>query len=266
MWRFVVTLGCAAALRGSAAPRRRVQPAASAAVDVEDVRACLDREYRSFFDPLEAAFYLPDVSFDDPLSSLAGLEAYRKNIDMLAGRNALGRVLFSDASINLHSCEVLGPVRLRTRWMLQMTFNALPWKPTARFTGVSEYDLDATTLKIKAQTDYWDSIDLADGAYKRSSVTAGARDFAAQLAIGKADWGPSQELLRRSRDYSVFLRNGRVVAMARTKPGDASATANLRASLARDGLAGGEKALSSADDLVALDLATPHPWEAYALA
>ena len=51
-------------------------------VPVEDVQSCLEREYGSFFAPLEPEYYLPDVTFEDPLSSLAGIDNYRGNVDM----------------------------------------------------------------------------------------------------------------------------------------------------------------------------------------
>ena len=122
----------------------------------DEVMGCLTREYLSFFAPLEPEFYEPDVSFDDPLSSLAGLDAYKGNVDMLAGRTALGQFLFADAGIALHSAqrtetrtffftrvvlcsfpsrwratswtlnglqvERLSELALRTRWTLRVTF------------------------------------------------------------------------------------------------------------------------------------------------
>ena len=75
---------------------------------VDALKACLTREYTSFFSPLEAEFYVPDVSFVDPLTKLDSLDAYRANVDMLAGRTLMGRVLFSDAQIALHAVERTG--------------------------------------------------------------------------------------------------------------------------------------------------------------
>ena len=95
---------------------------------------------------------LVSVTFDDPLNSLSGLKAYRNNVDMLAGRTLFGGLLFSDAAINLHDVRELEDGRLQTRWTLRVCFSALPWAPTARFTGISVYDLDAEN-KIRGQTD-----------------------------------------------------------------------------------------------------------------
>ncbi|KAJ8604212.1 hypothetical protein CTAYLR_009780 [Chrysophaeum taylorii] len=189
------------------APRPSSSPAAT--VSAEEVMQCLRREYRSFFDPLEPSFYLDSVTFEDPLNSLSGLDAYRGNVDMLAGRTPLGNLLFQDAAIALHSVAPTGEYSLRTRWTLRVTFRALPWQPVARFTGISDYDLDKATGKIAAQRDYWDSIDLrGDDAYSRSSRVDAIKDFSNQLFGGGGGGGTLDtelpfELLRRAKGYSV---------------------------------------------------------------
>lgn len=50
----------------------------------------------------------------------------------------------------------------RTRWTLTVCFKALPWKPVLRFTGISDYIIDAEARVIK-QEDFWDSINLRQG-------------------------------------------------------------------------------------------------------
>lgn len=173
---------------------------------IDEVKQCLAREYRSFFDPLESNFYAETVTFEDPLNSLSGLAAYRANIDMLAGRSALGRLLFNDAAIALHSVEQTGPTTLRTRWTLRVTFSILPWQPVARFTGISEYTLEDGTNRILGQEDYWDSIDLCPGGrYSRSSRADGFRDFVGQVlnTKGALDGELPYELLRRAEAYSI---------------------------------------------------------------
>ena len=131
-------------------------------------------------------------------------ELYKKRPDLVnAGRTLFGGLLFSDAAINLHDVRELDDGRLQTRWTLRVCFSALPWAPTARFTGISVYDLDAEN-KIKGQTDYWDSIDLNQGSYARSSKGDAVQDFVNQLLGGsKTSEGElPYELLRRA-DYSV---------------------------------------------------------------
>ena len=76
-----------------------------------------------------------------------------------------------------------------------MCFSALPWAPTARFTGISVYDLDAEN-KIKGQTDYWDQIDLNQGSYSRSSKGDAVQDFVNQLLGGSTR--PRASALRAS--------------------------------------------------------------------
>jgi hypothetical protein len=106
------------------------------------------------------------------------VDAYQSNVDLLSGRTSLGKFLFQkDASILLHSV-IGGQVTvesdtdriqmgdLTTRWTLQFTFHALPWKPVARFSGISQYQLQVVgdRVQVTKQTDYWDSINLvSDG-------------------------------------------------------------------------------------------------------
>lgn len=162
-------------------PVRRGRSLAAASVEVADVKKCLSREYTSFFTPMEKEFYEQDVTFVDPLSTLVGIDKYANNVDLLAGRTPLGSFLFSDASILLHSVDETGPNQLRTRWTLRMTISGLPWKPTARFTGVSDYTLSAGSGKIAKQQDYWDSVNLEGGRYGAKDLISGIKDFVAQV-------------------------------------------------------------------------------------
>jgi len=195
----------AAAAQALVAPRRHALRPANrfAATPKADVMKCLEREYRSFFAPLEDAYYEAGVTFDDPLSSLAGLDAYRGNVDLLAGRTFLGGVLFDDAAIALHDVAENG-AGVRTRWTLRVEFKALPWRPVARFTGVSDYELGPDG-RIRGQVDYWDSVDLRrGGAYERSPKAAALKDFVGQLfGPGATDGELPYELLRRAGDYVV---------------------------------------------------------------
>ena len=95
---------------------------------------------------------------------LTGIDAYEKNVNMLAGRTTLGKILFEDASIQLHKVEQIESNKIQTRWTLKVTLKLLPWKPRAKFTGVSVYTLDTkNSNKIIQQDDYWDSINLTKG-------------------------------------------------------------------------------------------------------
>jgi hypothetical protein len=176
-------------------------------VKKQALKECLRREYASLFDPFERQFYTPDVSFADPMTSFTGMEKYQSNVDMLAARTPLGKLLFSNASIQMFSVEDMGEKGLRTRWMLRLCAKILPWKPVARFTGVSEYKLD-DDCKVVAQQDYWDSINLVNGRYEPQSVLTGVADFLGQLAPEqKAVSAMGAELpyllLRRAKYYSV---------------------------------------------------------------
>jgi hypothetical protein len=70
---------------------------------IQDLKIVLRQEYTSFFNPMRTEYYANDVSFEDPLNSLQGIQAYQNNVDLLASRTLLGSILFSDAGIVLHS-------------------------------------------------------------------------------------------------------------------------------------------------------------------
>lgn len=168
----------------------------------------LREEYNSFFQPLVRELYSSEVTFEDPLISLSGMDAYKANIDMLGGRNALGKACFTDSGLTMHSVTQT-PTGLRTRWTLQFRFRLLPWAPLARFTGVSDYTLDAQS-RILRQRDWWDSINLQPGGeYTPTSKLAALADFVGQLkpsntgAAQASDKELPYVLLRRSEGYEV---------------------------------------------------------------
>jgi hypothetical protein len=117
--------------------------------NISKLKRVLEQEYISFFNPMVDSWYAQDVTFNDPMTSLSGVDSYRKNVDMLAGRTLMGKILFDGAGINLHSVtggEIVegmnGQVEIKdiiTRWTLKVTAKILPWKPEAVFSGISVY-------------------------------------------------------------------------------------------------------------------------------
>jgi Uncharacterized conserved protein (DUF2358)/SOUL heme-binding protein len=183
----------------------------------------LEREYTSFFNPMEREWYSERVTFEDPLTSLSGVDQYQGNVDMLASRTLMGKVLFEDAGIVLHSVTG-GAIRsgesgkaeiedIVTRWTLRLTAKVLPWQPTARFSGISVYRVVPGGPKgalITKQTDYWDSINLQPGGqtYQKADKSAALSDFLGQLQPGTfvaPSAGPElpYSLLRRGDGYEV---------------------------------------------------------------
>lgn len=145
------------------------------------------------------------MTFIDPLNRLRGVDAYKKNVDMLAGRTLLGGILFKDTSINLHSINS-SIDKITTRWTLRTTVKAIPWQPTARFTGISEYSVQGG--RICRQVDYWDSINLFNGEYREATTIDAVKDFVSQLkdSRGNAELAAPElpyELLRRGMRYEV---------------------------------------------------------------
>lgn len=203
----------------------RLHVASADTADIEQTKTAvgklkkvLEREYISFFDPMQREYYADDVSFDDPMTSLSGVDAYQSNVDMLASRTLLGKFLFQDAGIALHSVEG-GVVKadgaisnIITRWTLRVTAKVLPWQPTARFSGISVYEVSkggTEGVVVDHQTDYWDSINIKEGGdYAKVDKGTAIKYFLDQLkpenAIAKAA-GPEipYELLRRGNGYEV---------------------------------------------------------------
>ena len=185
---------------------------------MDRLKKVLEREYVSFFSPMEKEYYAENVSFNDPLNSLSGVEAYENNVDMLSSKTLLGKFLFRDAGIVLHNIkggEVLedGSITdIITRWTLRFTFQVLPWQPTARFSGISVYKVEhggPKGVRILSQQDYWDSINLIEGGeYKAVDKTVGLSDFLdqlkpEQLAAPSAGSELPYQMLRRGKGYEV---------------------------------------------------------------
>lgn len=192
---------------------------------VSKLKQVLTKEYISFFDPMVDSWYAPDVSFVDPMVSLSGVDSYRKNVDMLAGRTLMGKILFDGAGINLHSVTggaitESGEIEnIITRWTLRVTAKVLPWEPEAVFSGVSVYKLapgGKEGISIVGQTDYWDSINIKEGTdsttplvqYQKVPTSVAVKDFLGQLTPDGFQAPPAAPelpylLLRRGDGYEL---------------------------------------------------------------
>lgn len=175
----------------------------------QDLEACIlqlkrviEREYITFFDPMECDYYRNDVKFIDPLTTLTGIDSYLNNVNMLSGRTMLGSILFREARIILHTVTG-GTVHsdddddggdnpngwnidnIITRWTLKFTFQALPWQPSPSFTGISVYSVQAggpKGVQVVQQNDYWDSINLQPGgSYEAVSNSVALQHFVSLL-------------------------------------------------------------------------------------
>ena len=220
-------------IQAEATSSSSVTDISSLEASVDSLKRTLEREYASFFSPMERDYYADAVTFDDPMTSLEGIDAYQRNVDMLSGKNIMGKILFRDAGIVLH--KVTGGTvtndnnnkitidNLITRWTLRFTFQALPWQPTARFSGISVYEVapgGPKGVQVTKQTDYWDSINLVpnqnvDGKlaekdqYQSVPTSQALSDFVNQLKPSSNFAAPSAgnelpyQLLRRGLDYEV---------------------------------------------------------------
>ena len=179
-------------------PRLTTVPEVQASV--EQLKKVLEREYLSFFNPMERDYYADSVTFDDPLNNLAGVDGYQANVDMLAGRTLLGSLLFRDAGIALHSVTG-GQVtqsepngiqisEITTRWTLRF------WSPTPRFSGISRYTVrlgGPKGIQIVRQADFWDTINLQPGGadYKACDRTVAVQHFVDLIKPGNFEAPPA---------------------------------------------------------------------------
>ncbi len=175
----------------------------------------LIKEYSTFFQYFATENYAANVRFKDPLTSFEGINKYRANVDMLGSRTLLGKLLFEDASIILHTIDQVDDRTIQTRWTLSVTMKGLPWKPRLKFTGVSIYTLNDALL-IQNQVDYWDSINLNKGKYEEMPFTDGLNDFLSQIFVETtAEMAAPElpyELLRRGKRYEIRRYPATVVA------------------------------------------------------
>ncbi len=161
------------------------------------LKRVIEREYITFFDPMECDYYRNDVKFIDPLTTLTGIDSYLNNVNMLSGRTMLGSILFREARIILHTItggtvhsddDNLSGLKIDniiTRWTLKFTFQALPWQPSPSFTGISVYSVQAggpRGVQVVQQNDYWDSINLQPGgSYEAVSNSVALQHFVSLL-------------------------------------------------------------------------------------
>lgn len=102
--------------------------------------------------------------------------------------------------------------KIITRWTLRVTAKVLPWSPTARFSGISVYEVvpgGPKGVMVEHQTDYWDSINIKNGGeYQKVDKSIAVNDFLGQLKPENAiapSAGPElpYQVLRRGDGYEV---------------------------------------------------------------
>ena len=105
-----------------------------------------------------------------------------------------------------------------------MTAKFLPWKPRAKFTGVSIYTVagEPGSEKVVKQEDFWDSVNLKSGKYKAMGFTDGLSDFLGQIFDNPDNGGAEMaapelpyELLRRHPMYEVKRYPNALVAQTK---------------------------------------------------
>lgn len=97
--------------------------------------------------------YDPSIKFKDPISNFNDLTGYRVNVRFLATA--------FDVDFKLLDIGVVSPETIVARWTMEAKTRLpplLPWKPTAVFTGTSEYKVNPDSGLITEHIDKWDSV------------------------------------------------------------------------------------------------------------
>lgn len=246
----------------------------------EELKSCLTREYRSFFRPFEEEFYSEDVSFLDPLNNITGRNGYKGNVAMLSGESWFGNLLFENGFIDLHAVEdVPGDLtRLRSRWTLGFDFKLLPWKPSAIFTGISDYKIDESSALVLSQRDYWDVLSLGKGgSYEPEGAFRGAIDLVLQwLPESLKDKVPAAQepsvadlegwtLLRRAEAYRIYRVKskdiGGDVVVAVEAPSYKGGLDGVAQELEKHGMVNTLRRDWIRKGIGVIEVLPPHPWD-----
>jgi hypothetical protein len=126
------------------------------------------------FDPKykpEWELYADGIMFEDPLTRLRGIQAYRRNIEFLRQSP-----VFGEGQLVLHDVIQYEPNGLLTRWTLSLRAKFVPFQPLVIFTGTSTYTWSPEDGRIVSHIDRWDSI-----SRQEYFSPEGLRDLLAQL-------------------------------------------------------------------------------------
>ncbi|KAF6003263.1 hypothetical protein F1559_002341 [Cyanidiococcus yangmingshanensis] len=157
------------------------------------------------FDPKyrpEWEIYDEGIVFEDPLTRLRGMQAYRRNIEFLRESP-----VFGEGQLLLHDLAVHEPNVVVTRWTLSLRAKFVPFQPLVVFTGTSTYEWSVEHGRIVSHVDRWDSISRQ--AYFSPE---GLRDLLAQLFF-RPFQGLEGTVLYRFREFMIVqLQEGSVIA------------------------------------------------------
>lgn len=167
---------------------------------LEEIRQRLEEQLPTLFtsDSPDYELYSRDVLFEDPLNKFRGEKRYESNISFLKES-----FIFTEAKFILHSSRILPDrSKVRTRWTLQMTVAAFPWKPAVYFTGLSDYIVDMSSKLVVKHVDYWDS--LSSSAFFSPSAVADLVSQCSPNGTQPFDMLPPLVPLRRTQRLQVW--------------------------------------------------------------
>lgn len=205
-------------------PRQAVSGATEAAVleterrrresVLSDARAFLDKELCQLFAPggeVTRARYAADVTFEDPVTKISGLDAY-----VLLVR-ALKAAFQPD--FTLHALEATGADELTAVWTMTANVPLLPWRPVVPFTGRSVYKVDLATGLVTSHVDTWDAVTGSNAFPSLEAAALLARRALDATQVPDGLETPRYEVLRAAADYEVRRYDAFTVAEAPVSPG-----------------------------------------------
>jgi len=228
---------------GVALPRLALRAAANelpsqARTRGAELAEAVRREYPQMFNPSytpDWALYDERIVFEDPITRLEGIGAYRRNIEFLRQSP-----VFGDGRLLLHDLSMPQPCTLCTRWTLSLRAKFFPFQPLVIFTGTSTYEWSADHGRIVSHIDRWDSIQRQ--AYFSPE---GLRDLLMQL-FRQPFRNLEGTILYRFRDIMIVQqRDGAVIARGVYR---ALSLAELEAQLEKTFPVHGYRAVSEEND------------------
>ena len=173
--------------------------------------AAMRREHSEFWHSAQLEYFDEGFTVESPLGT-----ARRETIAYSNSSDLFGEKLLRDATIRVTA--VTEPTRdtVCLHWSLAFVAAVLPWAPRCEWTGVSRWTLDYPSARALKQEDFWDSVDLRRGKYRRSARSLAWADVRGQLAprrLFKSDVPELRyELLRRARGYELRRYEAHVAA------------------------------------------------------
>eukprot|EP00327_Prymnesium_parvum_P016093 CAMPEP_0113232866 /NCGR_PEP_ID=MMETSP0008_2-20120614/2178_1 /TAXON_ID=97485 /ORGANISM="Prymnesium parvum" /LENGTH=557 /DNA_ID=CAMNT_0000079609 /DNA_START=1 /DNA_END=1670 /DNA_ORIENTATION=+ /assembly_acc=CAM_ASM_000153 len=179
--------------------------------------SAVKKEHEDFWADSQPWLYEDQLRYVSPFGSTV-----REPPSFTDSSNVLGTVLLHDASVMWHNVIQPSPSTICLYWTIEFTVALLPWRPQCVWTGMTRWTLNETSGKAMQQEDFWDSINLRGGAYRRQLLSGFAAwyDVLGQLSPRPprpkhcAQATLAYTTLRRANGYEVRRYDACTVAQA----------------------------------------------------